>query len=166
MAQAYLIKKYPNRRLYDSAEKRFLNLDDLRKLICAGNQIRVEEADGRDITRQILLQVIAECEDEGQPLLSTETLHVMARFYGDVMQSVFGRYLDESVKTFMRQQAGWRETVEAAIEQGPLAAFDRLAKEQMSLWKSAQQTMVDGLLGKSADKPASARKTRKKPAPR
>ena len=159
MTQPYLIKKYANRRLYDAAEKRFLNLEDLRQLIRAGHQLKVEEADGRDITRQILLQVIAECEDEGQPLLSTETLHAMARFYGDVMQSVFGRYLDESVKTFLQQQAGWRETVEAAIEKGPLAIFDRLAKDQVDFWKSAQRTAMDGLLGKPTPK-----KTRKKNA--
>ncbi len=162
MTQPYLIKKYPNRRLYDSAEKRFLNLDDLRQLICAGQQIKVEEANGRDITRQILLQIIAECEDEGQPLLSTETLHAMARFYGDVMQSVFGRYLDESVKTFVRQQASWRETVEAAIEKGPLAALDRLAKDQMELWKTAQRSAFEGFLGK----PSAASTPKKTPKKR
>ncbi len=159
MTQPYLIKKYSNRRLYDAAEKRFLNLEDLRQLIRAGHQLKVEEADGSDITRQILLQVIAECEDEGQPLLSTETLHVMARLYGDVMQGVFGRYLDESVRTFMQQQVGWRETMEAAIEKGPLAVFDRLAKDQMDLWQSAQRAAMDGLLGKPA-----AKKPRKKGA--
>lgn len=162
MTQPYLIKKYPNRRLYDAAEKRFLNLEDLRHLIRAGHQLKVEDADGRDITRQILLQVIAECEEEGQPLLSTETLHMMARFYGDVMQGMLGRYLDESVKTFVRQQTGWRETVEAAIEKGPLAAFDRLAKDQMALWNSAQRAAVDGLLGKPADKSAKAKPKKKR----
>ncbi len=95
MTQPYLIKKYANRRLYDAAEKRFLNLEDLRQLIRAGHQLKVEEADGRDITRQILLQVIAECEDQGQPLLSTSwrPCTPWRAFHGDVMQSVFGRYI-------------------------------------------------------------------------
>lgn len=152
----YLIKKYANRRLYDAARKKFVNLDDLRQLIRAGHRVRVEDADGRDVTRQILLQVIAECEDGGQPLLSTETLHALTRFYGDVMQSVFGRYLDESVRTFLRQQDAWRGAVQDAIEQGPMAAFQRMAKSQMELWSAAQKSAVDSLLAPPA------RKARKK----
>lgn len=146
--EPYLIKKYPNRRLYDAAARRFLNLEDLRELIRAGRRLKVEDADGTDITRQILLQIIVECEDgEGQPLLSTETLHAMTRFYGDVAQSVFGRYLDESVRTFLLQQDSWREAVQAAIQRGPLAALERVAKSQVELWEAAQQKAVETLLG-------------------
>ena len=154
----YLIKKYANRRLYHAAQKKFLNLEDLRELIRAGHRIQVEDADGRDVTRQILLQVIAECEDGGQALLSTDTLHALTRFYGDVMQSVFGRYLDESVRTFLQQQDAWRGVVQNAIEQGPLAAFQRMAKSQMDLWSAAQKNAVDTLL---APAPRNARKKKR-----
>ena len=151
--QPYLIKKYPNRRLYDATAKRFLNLEDLRELIRAGHRLKVEEADGTDITRQILLQIIVECEDgEGQPLLSTDTLHAMTRFYGDVAQSVFGRYLDESVRTFLQQQDSWRGAVEAAIESGPLAALERMARDQVELWSTAQRKAVDAFLGAAPGK--------------
>lgn len=151
--QPYLIKKYPNRRLYDAAARRFLNLEDLRGLIHAGRRLKVEDADGTDITRQILLQIIVECEDgEGQPLLSTDTLHAMTRFYGDVAQSVFGRYLDESVRTFLRQQDSWRGAVETAIESGPLAAFERMARDQVEFWSKAQSEAVDSLLGSAPRK--------------
>jgi polyhydroxyalkanoate synthesis repressor PhaR len=148
----YLIKKYANRRLYDAAQKKFLNLEDLRELVRAGHSIRVEDADGRDVTRQILLQVIAECEDEGQSLLSTETLHALTRFYGDVMQNAFGRYLDESVRTFLQQQDSWRAAMQKAIEQGPLAAFERLAKDQADLWSAAQRQAMAAFLAPAGRK--------------
>jgi polyhydroxyalkanoate synthesis repressor PhaR len=144
--EPYLIKKYANRRLYDAAQKKFVNLEELRQLIRAGHRVRVEDADGRDVTRQILLQVIAECEDEGQSMLSTETLHAVTRFYGDMMQSVFGRYLDESVRTFLRQQDAWRGAVQDAMTQGPMAAFERMARDQLDLWNAAQQQAMETFL--------------------
>lgn len=159
MAQKhYPIKRYNNRRLYDPAQKRFLNLKDLRGLIRDGHRLKVEDANGHDITHQVLLQIVAECEESGQPLLSNELLHTLARSYGDVMQTVFGHYLDESVKTFLKQQGTWRGAIQASMEQSPMAAFNKIAEAQLGIWDSAHDTM-DSLFGKPSKKPT--KKSRK-----
>lgn len=158
MSDTYRIKKYDNRRLYDTSRKRFLNLEDLRELIRAGHTLKVEDSAGRDITRQILLQVIVEAEDGGQPLLSTELLHALARFYGDVMQSVFGRYLDESVRTFLEQQTAWRGSVEDALGKGPMTAFNKLVRDQVDLWTNAQKNALGALIGEPPKKKPSRRR--------
>ena len=84
MSQERLIKKYANRRLYDASQSRHITLDDIRALIVKGEKIRVvEDKTGHDITRHILLQVIAEQEQFGRPILSTPVLEAIIRFYGN-----------------------------------------------------------------------------------
>jgi polyhydroxyalkanoate synthesis repressor PhaR len=87
MSQERLIKKYANRRLYDASQSRHITLDDIRALIVKGEKIKVvEDKTGHDITRHILLQVIAEQEQFGRPILSTPVLESIIRFYGSSMQ--------------------------------------------------------------------------------
>ncbi len=89
MSQERLIKKYANRRLYDASQSRHITLDDIRALIVKGEKIRVvEDKTGHDITRHILLQVIAEQEQFGRPILSTKVLEAIIRFYGNSMQGL------------------------------------------------------------------------------
>jgi polyhydroxyalkanoate synthesis repressor PhaR len=106
MGSERTIKKYANRRLYDSTVSRHVTLDDIRALIVDGEKIRViEDKTGADITRLILLQVIAEQEQFGQPILSTQLLESIIRVYGNGKHEAMTCCLQEGVASFLREQA-------------------------------------------------------------
>jgi polyhydroxyalkanoate synthesis repressor PhaR len=105
MSEERLIKKYTNRRLYDASQSRHITLDDIRNLVIAGVRVKViEDKTNADITRLILLQVIADQEQFGRPILSTPLLEALIRFYGNSLQSFLSAHLEKSVETFMSQQ--------------------------------------------------------------
>jgi polyhydroxyalkanoate synthesis repressor PhaR len=102
MGAERVIKKYANRRLYDATVSKHVTLDDIRALIVQGEKIRViEDKSGEDITRLILLHVIAEQEQVGRPIFSTPLLESIIRFYGNALQDYMARHLEQSVATFL-----------------------------------------------------------------
>jgi polyhydroxyalkanoate synthesis repressor PhaR len=132
MSEERLIKKYANRRLYDAAQSRHITIDDIRNMVIAGTRIKViEDKTNEDITRLVLLQVIADQEQFGRPILSTSLLESMIRFYGNSMQSLFSSYLEKSVETFMRQQE--------LLQAKPLA---ELTRQNLELWAKMQETLL------------------------
>ena len=124
------LKKYPNRRLYNSTTSRYVTIEDVRKLIVGGESIEVVDAkDGGDITRAVLLQILAEQESEGhESVLTNRVIEQLIRFYGDRMGSVVGRYIEQSVVAFMDHQDQWRAHLRQLNEMNPLnimrQAFD------------------------------------------
>ncbi len=124
------LKKYPNRRLYNSTESRYVTIEDVRTLIIRGESIVVVDAkDGSDITRSILLQILAEQEAEGhESVLTNRVIEQLIRFYGDRLGSVVGRYIEQSILAFMRHQDQWRTQLRQLNEMNPLnlmrQAFD------------------------------------------
>ena len=105
MQQERLIRKYSNRRLYDTAASRHVTLDDLRQLIVAGERIKVvDDKSGEDLTRAVLLQIISEQEQFGMPVLGSELLEMIIRFYGGPMQALLSRYLEQAFTAMLRQQ--------------------------------------------------------------
>ena len=107
MSEARLIKKYANRRLYDASQSRHITLDDIRNLVVGGVRVKViEDKTHADITRLILLQVIADQEQFGRPILSTALLETLIRSYGNSLQTFLSAYLEKSVATFMHEQEG------------------------------------------------------------
>ncbi len=101
-----IIKKYPNRRLYDTSSSSYVALSDIRQLVMDRDPFVVFDAkSGTDLTRSILLQIILEEESEGAPLLTEPMLKNMIRFYGHAMQGFMGSYLENNVQTFMDFQA-------------------------------------------------------------
>jgi polyhydroxyalkanoate synthesis repressor PhaR len=105
MSAERLIKKYANRRLYDASQSRHITLDDIRRMIIEGQRVRVlEDKTNEDITRLILLQVIADQEQFGRPILSTPLLESLIRFYGNPLQGFLSTYLEKSVEAFIGQQ--------------------------------------------------------------
>ena len=105
MPTTRVIKKYANRRLYDSTGSRHVTLEDIRKMIVGGEKVRiVDDKSGEDLTRAVLLQVIAEQEQFGTPVLSTELLEAIIRFYGNPVQEMLTRYMEHSVGALLRQQ--------------------------------------------------------------
>jgi len=100
-----LIKKYPNRRLYDTKSSAYITLHDVKNLVLAFEDFRVVDAkSGKDLTRSILLQIILEEESGGMPLFSSEALLQIIRFYGHAMQSLAGKYLETNIKAFVDVQ--------------------------------------------------------------
>jgi polyhydroxyalkanoate synthesis repressor PhaR len=103
MSAERVIKKYANRRLYDATVSKHVTLEDIRTLIVQGEKIRVvEDKTGEDITRLILLHVIAEQEQFGRPILSTSLLEAIIRLYGKALQDFMARHLEQSVEGFLR----------------------------------------------------------------
>jgi polyhydroxyalkanoate synthesis repressor PhaR len=149
MTRERLIKKYANRRLYDASISKHVTLEDIRDLIVRGEKIKVvEDKTGEDITRLILLQVIAEQEQFGKPILTTQLLESIIRYYGGPMQDFMARYLEQSVAAFMRQQ----ETVQQQISQmlhnapPPMNAMAELTRQNMEMWNRMQESMLSMLV--------------------
>jgi polyhydroxyalkanoate synthesis repressor PhaR len=144
MATNRIIKKYPNRRLYDTEISSYITLEDVRQLIVDNEEFEVRDAKtGDDLTRQVLLQIIAEHEQDGQPMLSTQLLSQIIRFYGDSLQGFMGNYLERSIQLFIEQQSQFRSQLNNLLGQTPFAMLNQLTERNIDMWKQVQQ----GLLG-------------------
>jgi len=144
MAQPRIIRKYANRRLYDTEASRHINKDDVRKLIASGKDVRIlEDGSGDDITRSVLLQLVAEQELGGKPVLSDQMLTQIIRFYDDPMQGVLGSYLQQSFETFLQQQATLQEQMQELMRSGPFAVMKDVAKQNMEAWQAMQKAFRD-----------------------
>ncbi|OWT70337.1 MULTISPECIES: polyhydroxyalkanoate synthesis repressor PhaR [unclassified Achromobacter] len=100
-----LIKKYPNRRLYDTQTSTYITLADVKQLVLASENFQVIDAkSGEDLTRSILLQIILEEEGGGVPMFSSNMLSQIIRFYGNAMQGIMGSYLEKNIQAFMEIQ--------------------------------------------------------------
>jgi polyhydroxyalkanoate synthesis repressor PhaR len=149
MSQERLIKKYANRRLYDASQSRHITLDDIRGLIVKGERIRVvEDKTGHDITRHILLQVIAEQEQFGRPILSTKVLEAIIRFYGNAMQGYLAAFLEKSVETFLNQQEAVQAQISKIVANTPLATVADITRSNLETLAKVQGNVLSALLPK------------------
>ena len=137
-----VIKKYPNRRLYDTAESKYVTLNDVRKLVLESVSFCViDKKSGEDITRNILLQIIIEQEDEGEPLFTTEVLEQIIGFYGNSVQGVAGDFLSQSLKLFRDQQERFQTQVQDAMQTNPLSsALNELTRQNLERWQQMQDS--------------------------
>lgn len=138
MSQTRLIKKYANRRLYDTVASKHVTLSDIRKLIVEGFDIQIiEDTSGDDITRPLLLQIIAEQEvNGGQPILTEVLLSQLIRFYGNPMQGMMAEYLQKSVSTFVQQQSSVQEQMQHMLTHTPVDTMRELMQQNMKTWDS------------------------------
>ena len=155
--QPRIIKKYPNRRLYDTAISTYITIEDVRRLIIEGETIQVLDVrSGEDLTRQVLLQIISEHEQSGQPMLSEQVLSQIIRFYGDSMQGFMSNYLERSMQMFMDQQTQIRSQLSGLMEQAPWNLMNQLTERNMSMWKDFQKSMVGSLRSPLGGMPSAA----------
>jgi len=113
-AQSRLIKKYPNRRLYDTRTSTYITLADVKQLVLGHESFQVVDAkSGDDLTRAILLQIILEEEAGGAPMFSSDLLSQMIRFYGNAMQGMMGNYIENNIKSFTEVQSKLKEQAKA-----------------------------------------------------
>jgi polyhydroxyalkanoate synthesis repressor PhaR len=163
MAQNRIIKKYPNRRLYDTQISSYITLEDVRQLICDGEKFEVVDAkSGEDLTRTVLLQIIAEHEERGQPIFSTELLTQIIRFYGDALQGFMGNYLERSMQLFLDQQSQFRSQLTNLMGQTPWSMLNQLTERNLDMWKDFQS----GLVGSIKPEPPAAKDGARKPRSR
>ena len=149
MSKQHLIKKYANRRLYDTATSKHVTLDGIHDLIVQGHDVRIiDDTTGEDISRSVLLQIIADREQGGRPMLDTEFLTRILRAYGNPMQDMVGEFLTRSFDAFIKQQKQYQDQFRAAMAATPLATIQELTASNLQAW----QTMQDAFLKKDKDK--------------
>lgn len=140
------IKKYANRRLYDTQASRHVTLDGIRQLVAGGDDVVVvDDTSGQDITRSILLQVISEQEQGGRPILSAEMLKHIIRFYGNPMQDLMGGYLERSVEIFLNQQQVLQDQIQKTMGITPFGTMQSLAARNLEAWGQMQKSFLDML---------------------
>jgi len=153
-----IIKKYPNRRLYDTAVSSYITLGDVRRLVLDHVNLRVVDAKTKDdITRNILLQIIIEQEEDGEPIFTTEVLEQIIRFYGDSLQAMITSYLEKSLRLFVEQQHGLRDQMQNVMVEEPLSFMRELTERNLAVWKEMQETFF------RAPKPPPGRSSDKSP---
>ncbi|WP_261802387.1 polyhydroxyalkanoate synthesis repressor PhaR [Variovorax sp. PAMC28562] len=131
-----VIKKYPNRRLYDTETSTYITLTDIKQLVMQSAPFVVRDAkSGDDLTRSILLQVILEEEAGGAPMFTEQVLSSLIRFYGQTMQSYMGPYLEKNIQAMTEVQAQLSEKAES------------LSPEMWSHFMTTQSPMLQGLMG-------------------
>jgi polyhydroxyalkanoate synthesis repressor PhaR len=144
MAQLRTIKKYPNRRLYDTEISSYITLEEVRQLVLDNEEFEVRDAKtGDDLTRSVLLQIISEHEERGQPMFTTNLLSQIIRFYGDSLQGFMGSYLEKSLQIFLDQQQQFRSQLNNILGQTPWSMLNDLTERNMDLWKSLQQGFLN-----------------------
>jgi polyhydroxyalkanoate synthesis repressor PhaR len=135
-----VLKKYPNRRLYDTQTSGYITLADVRQMVLDHESFVVRDAKtGDDLTRSILLQIILEAETDGMPMFTTPVLANIIRFYGHTMQGLMGSYLEKNVQAFTDMQARF-------TEQSGMNAGKAFSPELWSQFMSVQAPMMQGLM--------------------
>jgi polyhydroxyalkanoate synthesis repressor PhaR len=131
------IKKYANRRLYNTGTSTYVTLEDLAEMVKRGEDFIVHDAKtGEDITRQVLAQIIFEQENkEGQSMLPIAFLRQLIRFYGDSMQMLVPRYLEVSIDSFTREQEKFRQHMAQAFGGGPFGALEDQVRRNMEMFE-------------------------------
>ena len=151
-----VIKKYPNRRLYNTETSVYITLEDLAEMVKKGQDFTVVDAKtGEDLTRQTLAQIIFEMEGRGSPLLPVNFLRSVIRMYDDNMQSALQHYLDASMQSWTSNQERIRTLTSRAMKDfSPVAHFEEMARQNMALFEKAftMFTPFGGYFGEKPEK--------------
>jgi polyhydroxyalkanoate synthesis repressor PhaR len=149
MTDERIIKKYPNRRLYDTAESRYITLSEVKDLVMQGIEFKVVDSQTeQDLTRSILLQIIMEQEAGGQPLFTASMLSRFIRFYGDAAQNTLTAFLDQGLDFFLKQQHAVNEQMSGMMGANPMDFWLKMGQQNMDFWSK-----MDALYRKSPGTP-------------
>lgn len=149
---ATVIKKYANRRLYNTASSSYVTLDHLCRMVKDGEEFVVYDArTGDDITRSVLTQIIVEEEAKGQNLLPIAFLRQLISFYGDSLQLVVPQYLEHAMTTFSQNQDYTRSQIQSAFDGlFPFAQFEEMSKQNMAMFERAMTMFASSHSGPAA----------------
>ncbi|NGZ05714.1 MAG: polyhydroxyalkanoate synthesis repressor PhaR [Magnetococcales bacterium] len=142
-----IIKKYANRRLYDTEQSAYITLDGVRDLVI--NRIPFQVVDNRtgaDLTRLILLQIISEQEDKGRPVFDSDALQMIIRFYGDTLQEALGEWMKQSLDAFMDQKSLFQSAPD------PLSVITEMGRRNLEMWQSFQGSFLSLSMGAASKK--------------
>ncbi len=143
MSSARIIKKYPNRRLYDTDESRYITLADVRALVIAKKDfVVIDKKSGDDITRTILLQVISEQEQKGDAVMNRDFLSQVIRSYEKVMPAFVADYLEQSMQFFMNRQQSLRGRLRRVVGADPVSTVADIAEKNFARWKALQEEVL------------------------
>jgi polyhydroxyalkanoate synthesis repressor PhaR len=147
--QLRLIKKYPNRRLYDTKTSSYITLADVKQMVLKQEEFQVVDAkSGDDLTRQILLQIILEEESGGAPMFSSDLLSQMIRSYGNAMQGMMGGYLERNMRAFQDIQKALQEQSQKVYGDNSRASQELWA-QFMNLQGPAMQSLMQAYMEQS-----------------
>ena len=153
------IKKYANRRLYNTATSKYVTLDDLAEMVKSGVEFVVVDAkSGDDITRSVLTQIIFDEENKGQNLLPIKFLRQLIGFYGDSLQSVVPNYLEYSMNAFAQNQENMREKMQDTM--GGVFSFgqwEELGKQNMAMFERAMQMFTPHTANGASEQPTESK---------
>lgn len=138
-------KKYPNRRLYDIKQSKYVTVEDIRQIILGGDTISVTDSrTEKDLTRSVLLQILAEQESEGhEPILTNRVLEQLIRFYGAPTQSIMSKYIEQSIMTFLDHQEQYRRRMQELVGTDPMAAMRKALEQNMEFWNRLAGSSLD-----------------------
>jgi polyhydroxyalkanoate synthesis repressor PhaR len=147
-----IIKKYPNRRLYDTAISSYITLDDVRKIVLECEPFQVIDSKSKeDITRSVLMQIINEQEEVGEkPMFTNDFLQQVIRSYGNSMQEILTGYFDNTMDAFLNQQKRIQDNVSNLIDStnplnqdmmNPVTYFQNVAQKNLDVWKNSWQNL-------------------------
>lgn len=144
MTNTRIIKKYPNRRLYDTQDSRYITLHDVRQLVLDEAEFEViDKKTGENITRCILLQVISEQEQQGEAVMSQDFLAQVIRAYSGAVPGVVRSYLERTLKLFVDQQQRLADNFRATAGKDPIHAITELAQDNMNQWLDWQKQVLN-----------------------
>lgn len=146
MSTPRLIKKYPNRRLYDTQTSTYITLVDIKQLVIDQEEFQVVDAKtGDDLTRQILLQIILDEEQAGAPMFTSPVLAQIIRFYGNAMQGFMGSYLEKNVQAFIDIQQKLQEQSRAFYDPGKVGpdAWSQFVNMQSPMLQSMMTSYIE-----------------------
>jgi polyhydroxyalkanoate synthesis repressor PhaR len=145
------IKKYANRRLYNTGTSTYVTLDDLAEMVKRGEDFQVVDAkSGDDITRSVLTQIIVEQENKGPNLLPVAFLRQLIRFYGDSLQNLVPTFLDFSIDSLAREQEKFRNQMTQAFGVGPFVGLDEHVRRNTEMFEQAMRMFLPFSAGRGA----------------
>jgi polyhydroxyalkanoate synthesis repressor PhaR len=143
MPDPRVIKKYSNRSLYDTERSMYISLTDLKQYVLDDVEFVVREARTKaDITRQVLLQIIAEEENAGKPIFSTAVLRRFIRIYGNSAAAPFNTYIEELSNILDLQTRQFLDQLHARPELNPLSAWSEIFKRNLDIWQETADKLV------------------------
>jgi polyhydroxyalkanoate synthesis repressor PhaR len=149
-SEVRMIKKYPNRRLYDTANSGYITLADVKQMVLSGIDFKVVDAKTNDdLTRAILLQIILDEESGGMPMFSSEMLAQLIRFYGSAQQTIMGQYIEQNVQAFLAIQKKLQDQAKQ-VYGDKMMLTPELWKQFMQMQAPAMQGMLGNYLEQSA----------------
>lgn len=138
-----IIKKYPNRRLYDTGESCYIKLIEVKEMIEQGVPVKVIDSQTEeDITRSILLQIILEQESNQEPLFSTENLENFIRYYGENSREGFTHFMDKNLQFFQEQQEQMQNQIKEFMDFNPLDFWTQSTQKNVDLWQQMQDNFL------------------------